>query len=91
MRGCSAYCVRGGLSLEQEEFETSLGHQLNGDTKLGYMRVQERAGRKRKARKLRGKAAESGPKAREESVLNRSAQPLQENQNLIWNIVDAGG
>lgn len=86
MRGCSAYCVRGGLNLEQEEFETSLGHQLTGDTKLQYMRVQERAWRKRKARELRRKAAESGSKARKESVLSRSAQPLQENQNLTCGI-----
>lgn len=86
MRGCSAYCVRGGLNLELEEFETSLGHQLTGDTKLRYMRVQERAWRKRKARELRRKAAESGSKAREESVLSRSAQPLQENQNLTCGI-----
>lgn len=86
MRACSAHCVRGGLNLEQEEFETSLGHQLTGDTKHGYMRVQERAWRKRKAKELRGKAAESDPKAREERVLSRSAQPLQENQNLTYRI-----
>lgn len=50
------------------------------------MRLKERVGRKRRTREFRGKAAEDGPKAREESVLNRSAQPLQEHQKTTYGI-----
>ena len=52
-----------------------MGHQPSGDMEFGYVRLKERA--RRRARKLRGKAAERGPKAKEDSVLSRSAQPLQ--------------
>lgn len=52
-----------GFNLEQGEF-AALGHQVSGDTKFEYMRLKERARRKRSARELRGKAS----KAREESV-----------------------
>lgn len=53
-----------------------MGRQPSGDMEFGYVRLKERA--RRRARKLRGKAAERGPKAKEDSVLSRSAQPLQE-------------
>lgn len=70
-----------------------MGHQLSGDTEFEYLKLKERTRRKRSARKLRGKAAECGPKAREESVLSRSAQPLQEEKpkTHLWNLTDAGG
>lgn len=48
--------------------EASLGHQPSGDTEFVKVRLKERAGRKRRAREFRGKAAEGGPKAREECV-----------------------
>lgn len=88
MRGCPEHYVGGdGFNLEQGEFEASLGHQLSGDIKFGYMRLKERTRTKRGAWELRGKAAEYGPKAKEESVLSRSAQPLQkENQNSTYGI-----
>lgn len=45
-----------------------MGHQLSGDTKFRYMRLKKTARRRRKARELRGKAAEWDPKARKESI-----------------------
>lgn len=64
MRSCSEHCVgSNGFNLKQGEF-AALGHQVSGDTKFEYMRLKERARRKRSGRELRGKAS----KAREESV-----------------------
>ena len=58
-----------------------MGHQPSRGTELIYMRLKKRAERKRRDREFRGNAAEGGPKARKESILNRSVQPLQENKN----------
>lgn len=58
-----------------------MGHQPSRGTELKHMRLKKKAERKRRAREFRGNAAEGGPKARKESILNRSAQPLQENKN----------
>lgn len=83
MRNCSEHCAgSNGFNLEQGEFAASLGHQVSGDTKCEHMRLKERARTKRSARELRGKAS----KAREESVLSRSAQPLQENPKPTYGI-----
>lgn len=87
MRGCSEHCVGGdGFNLEQGESEASLGLQLGGD-KVWIHEAERKGGRKRRVRELTGKAAECGPKVKEESILSRSAQPLQEeNQNPTYGI-----